>query len=198
MEEPKIHRKETRKWLEVKYTPEELSDMSMELARKNGERQKAEDQKKSANSQFKSDIDALTAKINELSRSVVTGSEMKNVKCEVAHNYENGRKTIMRLDTMEFIFDGEIPDDEKQMEMDLDSELEKDKKAHEELVGHEIDENLPVNEQSSETESNDTPPEQTPSDAPETEESQEPSDTAEPEKESPLIYESGVGPKAKK
>ena len=204
MEEPKKHRKEVKRWLEVDYTPEEISDMSMELARKNTEHQKAEDQKKSANSQFKSEIDKLTAEINDLSSNMLTGSEVKEVKCEIEDDYVLNKKSITRLDTKEVIFYGDIPEDEKQMEMDLDSELEKDKKAHEELVGHEIDEKEPAEEQTSGAEPDTTDEEQPPSEAPQTDESQDKLDAEDEKikedlkKDSPLIYEASVGPKAQK
>ncbi len=236
-EDVKIHRKEVRKWLDVDYTPEQISDMGMELAQKTGELRTKEEHKKSAMSQLKSEIDALSARTNELSLKVVSGKENKNVKCEVMVDYVTNKKSITRLDTMKVIFYEDIPDDEKQMEMDLEN-----------------DENTSGAEQSSGAE-----PNQIPSDVSETkefmsgkhevdletaktEDSQEKTDEVMPgehevdpklvktkkqqaeldaedekikedvaadldlrtgqkkvpEKESPLIYESAVGPKAQK
>lgn len=109
------HRKEIRKMLEVEYTPEEISDMGLDLARKTAELRTAEDHKKSAVSHLKSEIDSLTARTNDISNKINSGSEYRNVKCELEYNYETNKKTIIRTDTMEVVYDGEIPDDERQI-----------------------------------------------------------------------------------
>lgn len=194
MEDEKKHRKEIRKWLDVDYTPEEISDMSMELAQKTGELRTKEENKKSAMSQLKSEIDALSARTNELSLKIVSGKENKNVKCEIEYNYETNKKSITRLDTLEVIFFGDIPEDEKQMEMDLKDDEKPSQ--DEQTPGGPVDT---------------SGIEQPPSDTPQTEESQDKIDSEDEaikekikesqeadKKESPLIYESAVGPKAQK
>ena len=118
------HRKEIRKMLEVKYTPEEISDMGLDLARKTAELRTAEEHKKSVVSHLKSEIDSLTARTNDISNKINSGSEYRNVKCELEYNYETNKKTIIRTDTMEVVYDGEIPDDERQIPLS-----EPDKKA---------------------------------------------------------------------
>ncbi len=109
------HRKEIKKWLEVKYTDQEISEKSMELARKTGELRTAEENKKSVMSQLKSEIDSLSADTNKLGGEIVAGGEFRNVKCELEYNYTTNKKTIIRIDTMECIYDGPIPDDERQI-----------------------------------------------------------------------------------
>lgn len=136
--EPKLHRKAFNRYLEYKFTKAEITEIALSLAIKTGERQTAEDQKKSANSQFKSQIDGLTADINLLSNHVVAGFEMRNVKCEAEFWYDDNIKRIARIDTGEIIWAGAIPEHEKQVEMsfeeNLDKELGLEDKAHEELL----------------------------------------------------------------
>ncbi len=116
-------RKEIRKMLEVKHTPEEISDMGLDLARKTAELRTAEDHKKSVVSHLKSEIDSLTARTNDISNKINSGSEYRNVKCELEYNYETNKKTIIRIDTMEVVYDGPIPDEERQIEMSELDEL---------------------------------------------------------------------------
>ena len=117
MTDPTKHRKEIRKMLEVEYTPAEMSEMGLELARKTAELRTKEDNKKSVTSQLKSEIDNLTAGTNDLSNKINTGSEYRNVKCELEYDYEKGTKRIIRLDTAVVVYEGPIPDEERQIEM---------------------------------------------------------------------------------
>ena len=74
--------------------------MSMELAQKTGELRTKEENKKSAMSQLKSEIDALSARTNELSLKIVSGKENKNVKCELFYDYANNGDYHQRLQLM--------------------------------------------------------------------------------------------------
>lgn len=177
MTDQKKHRKEIKKWLEVKYTEVEISEKSMELARKTGELRTAEENKKSVMSQLKSEIDSLAADTNKLGGEIIAGGEFRNVKCEVEYNYETVQKSIIRLDTMEVVYDGPIPDEERQIEMSepekgltdaLDKEDEND-----EWMNYSKDKKDTSDEQSPVDEPNDTAPPQSDTDAPQTEESED-------------------------
>lgn len=169
------HRKEIKKMLEVEFTPEEISQMGIDLAHKTGELRTAEDHKKSVVSQLKAGIDTLIAETNELSNKINSGHEYRNVKCEVEYDYSKNYKTIIRLDNAVVIYEGEIPDDERQIEMSVPDEPDK------------IDLIAASEGRFPEDEPNDTGPEQTDGDAPQTEESEE-----QESKPNPLIAEGNV------
>ncbi len=136
--------------------------MGLDLARKTAELRTKEDQKKSVISQLKSEIDNLVAQTNDISNRINSGGEYRNVKCELEYNYETNKKTIIRTDTMEVVYDGEIPDEERQIEMGID-------KLQNEVTELKEEANSAIDAQSPEDEPNDTAPEQSDSDAPQTE-----------------------------
>lgn len=139
-----IHRKKINTWLPVKYATAEMLEMGLSVSRKNGEVALKELNKKSAASQFKAEIEKLQAEISDLGEKIITGEHTESIECDVVYYYKDNRKTIIRADTKETIFDDVIPDYERQTELydkdetEVDKELEKEKEAHEELVGHEI------------------------------------------------------------
>jgi hypothetical protein len=126
----------------VKFTDEEMKAMSLSMARKNGEAALAELNKKSAASQFKAEIEKLQADISDLSEKIIAGEHTENVECEAVLNYNSNRKTIVRLDTKEVIFDDFIPENEQQTEMYDKDETEdlKTDPTHIENAGSQIQE----------------------------------------------------------
>lgn len=136
--EPKLHRKEFTQFLEYEFTQKELLELSKELCKKMIEISEVERRRKSAMSQFKSELDKLVEETNEISRKVNAGSEERNIKCEALFFYDKNEKHVVRMDNGLVIWNGEIPEHERQIESfdkTLDKELELDDKAHEELLG---------------------------------------------------------------
>ncbi len=126
-----IHRKAINKWLEVLFNNDEIREMSLDFVKKTGEIRSKEAAKKSAMSQFKAEIDKLTAESDLLGGKILTGGEMQDVKCEAVYNYAENKKTIIRLDTNETVSVDPIPDHERQTEMyDQDgTEIDGDKEV---------------------------------------------------------------------
>ena len=144
IEEPKIHRKKINKFLQVKYTDERMKEIYTSVARKNGEKALTELNKKSAASQFKSEIDKLEANISDLCDKILLGEETLNVECEAVYYYEDDRKTVTRLDTEEVIFDDKIPEHERQTELYDKDETEVDDKEVETLPLISESEEIPI------------------------------------------------------
>lgn len=85
------------------FTEEEKRDFATEMALKVAEMQSLEDQKKAVASQFKSDIEALQAKVNRFAYNLNSGSEMRSVECRIEYDTEHKEATYYRIDTGEFI-----------------------------------------------------------------------------------------------
>ena len=85
--------------LRYDFTAVEINELAVELANKNQELRRKEDQKKSIAAQMKSDIDLLNEQINSASTKVSSGYEYRDVKCTVFYNKPtNGMKTLVRSD----------------------------------------------------------------------------------------------------
>lgn len=94
------------RYLRYDFTAPEIYDLSMKLANKTQDKERIESEKKSIVSQYKSQLDALSAEIGSTSNKVANGYEMRKVDCKVEyHKPEQGKKTITRTDTQEKIIE---------------------------------------------------------------------------------------------
>lgn len=97
MEQRKITRD-----LEYFFSDEEKLEMSRQLAAENQNKRKLEDQKKSVQSQYASQINEKTETINVLSDKLAAGYEFRRIPCIVQyHTPERNKKTLTREDTGE-------------------------------------------------------------------------------------------------
>ena len=92
------------KILNCTFTTEELKEIGIKLALENQSKERLEDKKKQAMSQFKSEIDAADAKIKSLAQKLARGSEDREIECDILFNTpEEGKKTTVRNDTGEIV-----------------------------------------------------------------------------------------------
>lgn len=137
-------------YLEYHFSIEEHMELSKEMARESQAKRRKEEQKVKVMSQFKAELDELTANINRLSELVSNGYEYRNVECAVMFDYPSrGKKRIVRKDTGEWVKDATMTSDELQQQLDFAEQLSRDL------------ENAPVPEPSQQWESESAPPEET-------------------------------------
>ena len=116
--------KRIEQFLEYKFTPEELTGFSQDLARDTAKMGELEDAKKMAMSQFKAELDACHARANLNAEHIRTGKEMRMVDCEVDYDTpKTGKKTITRTDTGERLKVMDMEDWENQGELLLEEEI---------------------------------------------------------------------------
>jgi len=86
--------------LRYDFTPEELHDLSIELASKTIELKNITEEKKVVNKKFTNQINGIKGACDELSTQVSDGYELRPTECEVQfHKPEQGKKTIIRKDS---------------------------------------------------------------------------------------------------
>lgn len=106
-----------RNWMfNYNFTEEELKEKSLQLAQICNEKNRIDDDKKSAASSFKSKLDAKQSEINLLSNQIATGSEMVTKTCDCIYDHDRGIKT--------YIYDGKEVGQEKMTSADYQGELE--------------------------------------------------------------------------
>lgn len=111
--------KETRS-LKCDLTEEELLQAGEDLAKAIDEARTHEEQRKSANEDFKARIAACEAEITIKQRLVRNKNEFRPVSCEVTLNYTTLDAVVIRLDTEEIVQERKLTHEEKQMKIDFD------------------------------------------------------------------------------
>ncbi len=87
------------RYLRYDFTGAEISELSTSLANQVQQKANITSEKKSANAQFKSQLDTAEATIEALSDKVASRYEMRKVDCKVKyHRPEQGFKTVTRSD----------------------------------------------------------------------------------------------------
>ena len=100
------------------FTEEDEKQLAVDMARNVGDLKKAEDDKKSVMSNFKSKIDELQGEINQAARLITAGYEMRDIKCAVVFDYEYKEVLYVRTDTGEVCRVRNMRADEIQMTLD--------------------------------------------------------------------------------
>lgn len=77
---------------DYKFSAEELTQKSKQLAQACQERERIDDDRKSAASGFKAKLDSKNAEINLLSNHIETGQEYITRTCEVHYDFDAGVK----------------------------------------------------------------------------------------------------------
>lgn len=80
--------------LEHKLTADELEDYGGKLAKEELALIQVKNEQKETNSDYKDKIKKSTGEILRLSTAIDTGTEFKEVECEVNYDKEKGKKTI--------------------------------------------------------------------------------------------------------
>lgn len=90
--------------LRYDFTPDELHELSVELANKTKELDSMTEEKKSVNKKFTNQINGIKGALSELSNQVSDGYEFRQTQCEVQfHTPEQGKKTYIRKDRNEIV-----------------------------------------------------------------------------------------------
>ncbi len=100
----------------------ELLTYSREQSRLLTDRHELEEKKKEIAKEYTAKIANLEAGINVITRKIITGSEMRDVKCEVTMRWKTGKKDTVRLDTKELINTEDIRESERQQHMSFNKE----------------------------------------------------------------------------
>ena len=90
-------------WAEHKFSEEEKRKISMDLATKNLEKERLEDEKKTITSNFGAKINAATADINKLSQNLTSGSEHRYFKCFRTPDFKKKLVTYTDINTKKIV-----------------------------------------------------------------------------------------------
>ncbi len=119
--------------LPYKFNDEELKEFSESMARAFQDRSNLIAEKKAVLSKFSANIAGKDAEIEALSLKINSKQEHRYVECEIRMNTPTvGRKTLVRLDSNEIIWDKNMTAEECQLKLSLEN---KDKVA-DALVEH--------------------------------------------------------------
>ncbi len=102
------------------FSEEEKAEIASNLTTKITEKNHIEDEKKSAMSSFKAQLDSMDAIINKLSVDYQNGYEFKLIECRVEYDYTKKIKSYWRKDNGELIVQRPLTPDELQTDMDLE------------------------------------------------------------------------------
>lgn len=118
--EPNIREKKEKRFLRYEFTPQELKERSVRLAKVNREIGEAEAERAKSKKQLDDKIKELEGERSSLSTKVIDGSELRHIECKIVYDYDNDSKTVIRLDTGEQVETGIIPEHERQTELEFD------------------------------------------------------------------------------
>lgn len=104
--------------LPVQLTTDELLERGKVLATATIKLRELDSQKKEMAKQLKGQMDVIDAEIHNLEQQVESGTEPRQVDCEISWDYQNGTIRTMRLDTHEIISERDMTLEERQLELD--------------------------------------------------------------------------------
>jgi len=107
----------------------ERKEIANRMAQKVSELHQAEDDKKAIMSDFKSQIDGLTAEVNSSATKLNNGYEMRNVECEHTADYTQKVWIVTRRDNGEWVKDIPMTADDMQLNIDDNLSEQEDKAA---------------------------------------------------------------------
>lgn len=107
----------TTEYLKYVFTEDEKREIASSLAENVNNLQRVEEEKKAVMSDFKSQIDGLSAKTNNLATKLSNGYEFRHIECTVTPNLENKEWVTVRNDT------GEVVNTRKMTSEDLQNDL---------------------------------------------------------------------------
>lgn len=108
--------------LRCEFTTEEINEKAKQLANENRNYTEIENDKKSVTADFGARLAESKAKIDRLANHINSGYELRRVNVEVRmHDPEEGKKTVVRLDTNETVEILNMTEDELQEELDFEN-----------------------------------------------------------------------------
>jgi hypothetical protein len=109
--------KKVTKSLACKLTEADVLQYGRDMAQEHAEYNRVEGEMKSVQKEYKAKLEEKQANIDKLSGRVHSGIEARDVACLEVKNWTAGTVTVQRLDSMEFIEERPMREDEKQMEI---------------------------------------------------------------------------------
>ena len=110
-------------WLAYRFTEEEKAEVASSLAQANQSRAELEEKKAQVMAEFKSQITATEAIIAKESRRYNNGYEYRDIECSIAlDSPKAGLKTIVRLDTGEFVRQVEMSAEDRQKTLEFEQQ----------------------------------------------------------------------------
>lgn len=113
-----MQNKTTTEFVKYYLTEDEKRELAADLAQKTVEMQLAEDDKKAIASDFKSQIDGLSAKINGAANKLTTGYEMRSVKCEIVPDWTKKVWQSIEIDSGNIVKERPMTSDDLQIKID--------------------------------------------------------------------------------
>ncbi len=107
----------TNEYCKYVFSDVEKKEIATEMAQKVSALQELEDDLKAVKSDFKGRIDRVTAEVNGAATKINTGSEMRQIECEVEYNYATKMVRSVRTDTFETVRERKMTSDEMQMDL---------------------------------------------------------------------------------
>lgn len=113
-----------QEFVSYEFPPDELKELSSELAKTTQEKAELVAEKKSVTSEFSAKINSADATIQSLANKVTSGREMRYVDVEITMNTpEIGKKQCKRIDTGEEVWTKKMNSDESQLKLHLDEKV---------------------------------------------------------------------------
>lgn len=116
MEKPEV--KYSHQYVKYEFIEEEKREISIEMAEKVSRLDSLEDELKAVKSDFKSQIDQTSADMKNLASKINNGWEMREIKCIIEYDYENGIVRHIRTDNGQEVKTRKMNQEERQMRID--------------------------------------------------------------------------------
>lgn len=122
--------KKTECYLKYSFTEKEMKEHAQQLARENQEIEKIEREKAQVVSAYSARTKEATAKISRFAGYIREGYDMRMIPCEVRLDVPvKGTKTVVRLDTGEFVKEERMDSTELQNVFDFEKKEKREAKA---------------------------------------------------------------------
>jgi hypothetical protein len=115
--------------LECKLTDVEILAYSREMAEQFSRQGNAEYRKSVFNKQIASELEEINATISGLSQKVKSGSEYRQVECEIVYDFTTGKRHWYRKDTGEEVKEAKISEEDLQEHLALEEKQEAEAEA---------------------------------------------------------------------
>lgn len=105
-----------------KLTPPELIGVSQTLAHSIREKEDLESKLAVIKAEYKGKVSAVEEQIKNHSQTIMTGSEQRNVECELVMHWGRNTVSYRRLDNDEIVKERAMTAEERQMELDFEED----------------------------------------------------------------------------
>lgn len=111
------------KWLPIKLTKDQILERASKAANLVAQRADLESEKSAKNRDYSEKFKEIRGEMSKLSKSVASGEEYQNVKCEVRRSYLEKRVITIRKDTFEIVDDRKMYENEMQGDLPFPADV---------------------------------------------------------------------------